>query len=158
MSVPSDSLFRVFSADARVALRRFYENRHERIATHLATNFAEQSTLDRLLALELLEYDSGEGEYRLDGRLESFLEEMLGTAEVAHADWLGSLLEELRRLIEACQNLGDRRKSETFLRRIVRLLRHCDSRTQRHLDQIRSAVDFDYRAGSDFEVKLQNLQ
>lgn len=158
MPAPTDSFFRIFTADARDSLRRFYENRHERITVNLATDFAEQTTLDRLVALELLEFDPSEGEYRLDGRLESFFEEMLGTAEVAQADWLGSLLEELRRLIGACQNLGDRRKSETFLKRIVRLLRSADSRAQRHLELIRSAVDFDYRAGSDFEVKLRNLQ
>lgn len=162
MPVPADSFFRVFAADARVdargALRRFYENRHERITSHLTANFTDQATLDRLLAIELLEYDPSESEYRLDGRLESFLEEMLGTAEVAQADWLSSLLDELRRLIEACQNLSDRRKSATFLQRIIRLLRSCDSRAQRHLELIRSAVDFDYRAGSDFEVKLQKLQ
>ena len=158
MPVPADSFFRIFTHDVRETLRRFYENRHERITANFASHFAEQAMLDRLVALELLEYDPGEGEYRLDGRFESFFEEMLGTAEVAQADWLGSLLEELRRLIEACQNLGDRRKSETVLKRIVRLLRSADSRAQRHLELIRSAVDFDYRAGSDSEVKLRNLQ
>ena len=158
MPVPADSFFRIFTHDVREILRRFYENRHERVTAHFAADFVDQATLERLLALELLEYDPGEGEYRLDGRLESFFEEMLGTAEVAQADWLGSLLEELRRLIGACQNLGDRRKSDTFLKRIVRLLRSADSRAQRHLELIRSAVDFDYRAGSDFEVKLRNLQ
>jgi hypothetical protein len=158
MPVPVDSFFRIFTHDVREILRRFYENRHERITVHSAVNFVDHATLERLLALELLEYDPGEGEYRLDDRLESFFEEMLGTAEVAQADWLGSLLEELRRLIGVCQNLGGRRKSETFLKRIVRLLRNADSRARRHLELIRSAVDFDYRAGSDFEVKLRNLQ
>lgn len=158
MAVPPDSFFRIFTHDVRETLRRFYDNRHERITAHFAANFADQTTLERLLALELLEYDPTEFEYRLDGRIESFFEEMLGTAEVAQADWLGGLLEELRRLIGACQNLGDRRKCETFLKRIIRLLRNADSRAQRHLELIRSAVDFDYRAGSDFEVKLRNLQ
>jgi hypothetical protein len=158
MPVPADSFFRIFAHDVREILRRFYENRHERITVHFAANFVDQTTLERLVALELVEYDPSEGEYRLDGRLESFFEEMLGTAEVAQADWLGSLLDELRRLIGACQNLRDRRKSDTFLKRIVRLLRTADSRAQRHLELIPSAVDFDYRAGPDFEVKLRNLQ
>jgi hypothetical protein len=49
-------------------------------------------------------------------------------------------------------------KGDTFLRRVVRLLRTCDSRAQRHLEDIKSAADFDYRGGSDYEVKLLKLQ
>ena len=45
-----------------------------------------------------------------------------------------------------------------FVRRIVRILRTCDSRAQRHLEDIKAAVDLDYRAGSDYQEKLFKLQ
>src|SRR5207237_773915 len=77
--------------------------------------------------------------------------------EVAQADWLVGLFEELRRLIEGHQKL-DARKGEVLLRRICRVMRTCLSRVQRHLEDIKGAVDYDYRAGSDYEIKLMKLQ
>ncbi len=158
MGVHKESLFRIFQSDFRTVLRRFFENRHERISASLAAEFGDLATLQRLLGLELLHYDGESDEYRLDDRVERFVEDMLGAAEVAQADWLTSLLEELRRLIEGHRKLGNSVKGETFLRRVLRVMRTCDSRAQRHLEDIRSAVDFDYRAGSDYEVKLLKLQ
>jgi hypothetical protein len=158
MAVHKESLFRIFQSDFRTALWRFFENRNDRITADVAAEFGDPGTLARLLGLELLQYDGASHEYRLDDRVERFIEEMLGAAEVAQADWLAALLEELRRLIEGHQKLADSSKSETFLRRIVRILRTCYSRAQRHLEDIKSAVDFDYRAGFDYEVKLLNLQ
>jgi hypothetical protein len=111
-----------------------------------------------MLGLEIVEYDGATNEYGLDDRVERFLEEMLGAAEVALADWLEGLLEELGRQIAACRTMEDRNRKEVFLRRIVRLLRSADSRAQRHLEDIKSAVDIDYRAGSDYEVKLTKLK
>lgn len=158
MPVHKESLFRIFQSDFRTALWRFFENRNDRITAEMASEFGDAATLARLLGLELLHYDAATNEYGLDDRVERFIEEMLGAAEVAQADWLTALLEELRRLIEGHRKLADSAKGETFLRRIVRILRTCDSRAQRHLEDIKSAVDFDYRAGSDYEVKLLNLQ
>jgi hypothetical protein len=158
MPVVKESLFRIFHADYRTALRRFFENRNDRITAEVAAEFADSATLSRLLGLELLEYDGASNEYRLADRLERFIEEMLGAAEVAQADWLTALLEELNRLIEGHQKLADSNKGGIFLRRILRLLRTCDSRAQRHLEDVKSSVDIDYRAGSDYEVKLLKLQ
>ncbi len=86
MPVPRESLFRVFHSDYRTVLWRFFANRHDRITPDLATEFANSGTLGRMLGLELLEYDGSE--YRLDDRVERFIEDMLGAAEVAPADWL----------------------------------------------------------------------
>ncbi len=158
MPVFKESFFRIFHSDLRNVLRKFFENRNDRITAEVASDFADSAALSRLLGLELLEFDGASSEYRLDDRIERFLEEMLGAAEVAHADWLTGLLEELRRLIDGYQKLADPAKGETFLRRISRLLRTCDSRAQRHLEDIKSAVDIDYRAGSDYEIKLLKLQ
>ena len=158
MGVHKESLFRIFQSDFRTVLRRFFENRHERVPASLAGEFGDLAALHRLLGLELLHYDGESDEYRLDDRIERFVEDMLGAAEVAQADWLTSLLEELRRLIEGHRKLGNSIKGETFLRRVLRVMRTCDSRAQRHLEDIKSAVDFDYRAGSDYEVKLLKLQ
>ena len=158
MSLHKESLFRIFQSDFRTALWRFFENRNDRITAEMAAEFGDSATVARLLGLELLQYDGVTNEYRLDDRVERFIEEMLGAAEVAQADWLTALLEELRRLIEGHRKLADSAKNETFLRRIIRILRTCESRAQRHLEDIRSAVDFDYRAGFDYEVKLLNLQ
>jgi hypothetical protein len=156
MSVTKERLFRVFHADYRDVLWRFFANRHDRISAEVAVEFADAATLARMLGLELLELDGSE--YRLDDRIERFIEDMLGAAEVAQADWLTTLIEELRRLIDGHQNLARTAKGQTFLKGIVRKLRTCDSRAQRHLEEIKSVVDLDYRAGSDYEEKLLKLQ
>ena len=158
MAVNKESLFRIFQSDYRTALWRFFENRHDRMTSDAAAEFCERATLDRLLGMELLQYDGPANEFRLDERIERFIEEMLGAAEVAQADWLTALIEEVRRLIEGHQKLASPTKGQTFLNGIVRKLRTCDSRAQRHLEDIRAAADFDYRAGSDYEVKLIRLQ
>jgi len=158
MPVHKESLFRIFQADYRTALWRFFENRNDRITADLAAEFGDAATLARLLGMELLQYDRTSNEYRLDDRVERFIEEMLGAAEVAQADWLTALLEELQRLIDGHRKLAESAKSETFLKRILRILRTCDSRAQRHLEDIKSSADFDYRAGADYEVKLLKLQ
>lgn len=156
MSVTKESLFRVFHTDYRSVLWRFFANRHDRITPDLAVQFADSGTLGRMLGLELLEYDGSE--YRLDDRIERFIEDMLGAAEVAQADWLTTLIEEVRRLIEGHQKLASTAKGQTFLNGLVRKLRTCDTRAQRHLEEIKSVVDLDYRAGSDYEEKLLKLQ
>jgi hypothetical protein len=158
MSIFKESFFRVFQADIRGSLRKFFENRNGHITAALALEFADSATLNRLIGLEFLEYDGSSNEYRLDDRVERFLEEMLGAAESVQVDWLTGILEELNRQVTAYQNVADPVKGETFRRRILRLLRTCDSRAQRHLEDIKSAVDIDYRAGSDYEVKLTKLK
>jgi len=158
MPIQKDSLFRIFQSDYRSVLWRFFENRKEPVPADVAAELCDRPTLERLLALGLLEHDGASNEYRLDDRLERFLEDMLSAAEVAQADWLVALLEELPKLIEGYRKLAGLGKGDTFVRRIVRLLRTCDSRAQRHLEEIKSAADYDYRAGSDYEVKLLKLQ
>lgn len=158
MPIYKESFFRIFHADVRSAFRKFFENRSAHVTAELASEFTDAATLAKLSGLELLEFDGENNQYRLDDRLERFLEEMLGAAEVAQADWLRGLLEELNRSIEGHQKLAIPSKADALLRRILRLLRVCDSRAQRHLEDIKSAVDFDYRAGSDYELKLMKLQ
>jgi hypothetical protein len=157
MHIYRDSFFRVFAPDYRAALQRFFENRNARITREIASEFVDAAKLDKLVALQFVEHDQDSGDYHLDDRVERFFDEMFGAAEVAQADWLVGLLEELRRLIEGHQKL-DARKGEALLRRICRLMRTCLSRVQRHLEDIKSAVDYDYRAGSDYEIKLMKLQ
>lgn len=152
-----DSFFRVFAPDFRAALQRFFENRNARITREIAGEFVDPAMLDKLVALQFVEYEADSGEYHLDDRVERFFDEMLGAAEVAQADWLVGLLGELHRLIEGHQKL-DARKGEVLLRRICRLMRTCLNRVQRHLEDIKAAVDYDYRAGSDYEIKLMKLQ
>ncbi len=158
MPINKDSLFRIFQSDYRPVLWRFFENRKEPVPADVAAEFCDRPMLERLLAIELLQHDGASNEYRLDDRIERFLEDMLSAAEVAQADWLTALLEELPKLIEGYRKLADAGKGDTFVRRIVRLLRTCDSRAQRHLEEIKSAADYDYRAGSDYEVKLLKLK
>lgn len=156
MNVYKDSFFRIFQSDIRSALQRFFENRHVHITPEIAGELIDASTLDKLVGLQIVELDAGD--YRLDDRVERFLDEMLGAGEVAQADWLVGLLEELRRLIDGHQTLTDAAKGEALLRRICRLMRTCHSRVQRHVEDIKTSVDYDYRAGSDYEVKLMKLQ
>jgi hypothetical protein len=158
MQTHKESFFRIFQSDLRPALQRFFENRRGKITPEVAGDFVDQATLERLVALELLEFDAEAGEYRLDDRVERFFDEMLGASEVAQADWLVGLLEEIRRTIEGYNKLSDSGKGEALLRRVCRLLRTCKSRTQRHLEEIKAAVDYDYRAGADYELKLIKLE
>jgi hypothetical protein len=158
MQVQKDSFFRIFQPDLRGALQRFFENRHSHVTPEIAADFADAATLERLTALELLEFDVEAGEYRLDDRVERFFDEMLGAVEVAQADWLVGLIEEIRRSIEGYRKLSDTKKGEALLRRICRLLRTSKNRIQRHLEEVKAAVDYDYRAGSDYEVKLMKLE
>jgi hypothetical protein len=157
MLIYRDSFFRIFQSDFRTALQRFFENRNGRVTREIAIEFIDATTLDKLVGLQLVEQDQESGDYRLDDRIERFFDEMLGAVEVAQADWLVGLLEELRRLIEGHQKL-DARKGEVLLRRICRLMRACLSRVQRHLEDIKAAADYDYRAGSDYEIKLMKLE
>lgn len=114
MPIHKDSLFRIFQADYRTALWRFFENRHDRMTADLAAEFCDRATLERLLGMELLQYDGASNEYRLDDRIERFIEEMLGAAEVAQADWLAALLEELRRVIEGIGSWPRRARATHF--------------------------------------------
>jgi hypothetical protein len=157
MPVYRDSFFRIFAPDFRAALQRFFENRNARITREIAAEFIDAATLDKLVALQLIEYDPDSGDYRLDDRIERFFDEMLGAVEVVQADWLLGLLEELHRLIEGHRKVNAR-KGEVLLRRICRLMRTCLSRIQRHLEDIKAAADYDYRAGSDYEIKLMKLE
>ncbi len=113
MAATKENLFRIFHADYRPVLWRFFANRHDRITAELAGDFADSGMLSRMLGLELLEYDGTQ--YRLDDRIERFIEDMLGAAEVAQADWLTTLIEEVRRLIEGHQKLAATAKGKTFL-------------------------------------------
>lgn len=158
MHVYKDSFFRIFQSDVRSGLQRFFENRLVRITPEIAADLIDAATLEKLVGLQPVELDADAGEYRLDDRVERFLDEMLGAGEIAQADWLIGLLEELRRLIEGHQKLTDATKGDALLRRICRLMRTCLSRIQRHLEDVRTAVDYDYRAGFDYEVKLMKLQ
>jgi hypothetical protein len=158
MQVPKESFFRIFQSELRVVLQRFFENRRGRITPEIATDFADPATMERLVALELIEFDAEAGEYRLDDRIERFFDEMLGAAEVAQADWLVGLLEEIRRSITGYHKLSDPVKGEALIRRVCHLLRTCKTRMQRHLEDVKAAVDYDYRAGSDYEVKLIKLE
>jgi hypothetical protein len=158
MLISKESFFRIFQSDLRSALQRFFENRRGRITPELAGDFVDQATLERLVALELVEFDSEAGEYRLDDRVEHFFDEMLRASEVAQADWLVGLLDEIRRTIEGYNKLSDPLKGDPLLRRICRILRTCKGRIQRHLEDVKAAVDFDYRAGADYEVKLIKLE
>jgi len=158
MRVYKDSFFRIFQSDIRNGLQRFFENRLVRVTPEIAAELIDAATLEKLTGLQLVEFDPDTGEYRLDDRAERFLDEMLGASEIAQADWLIGLLEELRRLIEGHQKLADTAKSNALLRRICRLMRTCLSRIQRHLEDVKTAVDYEYRAGSDYEIKLMKLQ
>ncbi len=158
MHVYKDSFFRIFQSDIRNGLQRLFENRLVRITPEIAVGLIDAATLEKLIGLQLLEFDSQANEYRLDDRIDRFLDEMLGAGEIAQADWLIGLLEELKRLIAGHQKLSDAAKGEMLLRRICRMMRTCLSRTQRHLEDVKTAVDYDYRAGFDYEVKLLRLQ
>jgi hypothetical protein len=158
MHVYKDSFFRIFQSDIRNGLQRLFENRLVRMTPEIAADLIDAATLEKLVGLQLVEFDSNANEYRLDDRVDRFLDEMLGTGEIAQADWLIGLLEELKRLIAGHQKLSDAAKGEMLLRRICRMMRTCLSRTQRHLEDVKTAVDYDYRAGFDYEVKLLRLQ
>lgn len=158
MRIYKDSFFRIFQPELRGPLQRFFENRNAQITRDVANEFMGAATLDKLVALQLVEHDIASGDYRLDDRVERFFDEMLGAVEVAQAEWLVALLEEMNRIIEGHQKLSDPRKGEALLRRVCRLLRTALSRIQRHLEDIKSSADYDYRAGSDYEVKLMKLQ
>jgi hypothetical protein len=158
MQISKETFFRIFQSDLRSGLQRFFENRRSRITPEMAGDFVGQVTLERLVALELVEFDGDASEYRLDDRVEHFFDEMLRASEVAQADWLMGLLEEIRRTIEGYNKLSDPIKGEPLLRRICRILRSCKGRIQRHLEDVKAAVDFDYRAGADYEVKLIKLE
>lgn len=158
MAFSKEGFFKIFQSDLRPVLQRFFENRRTRITVEMANEWADSGTFARLATLELIEIDAAAGEYRLDDRIERFLEEMLGASEVVQSDWLVALLEEIRRNIEAYQKLSDPHKGTALLRRICRLLHACKTRSQRHLEEVKAAVDYDYRAGSDYEVKLYRLE
>jgi len=158
MQMSKESFFRIFQSDLRSVLQRFFDNRRGQVTPEMAADFSDPGTLERLVALELVEFDVEAGEYRLDERIERFFDEMLGATEIAQADWLVGLLEEIRRSIDGYHKLSDPVKGQALIRRVCRLLRTCKSRIQRHLEDVKAAVDYDYRAGSDYEVKLIKLE
>ncbi len=157
MQVQKHSFFRIFQAEIRPALRWFFENRKTQITREMATEFCGVEILEKLSALELIDYDTATAEYRLDDRVEQFFDQMVGSVEVTQAEWLVGIFDELKRSIEGCQKLTGP-KAETFLHRTCRLLRTANTRLQRHLEELKAAVDFDYRAGSDYETKLLKLK
>jgi len=91
MRVQRDSFFRIFSSELRGALQYFFENRRGRITPEVARDFVDVATLERLVALGLIEFDGDSREYRLDERTEGYLNEMLGVTEAAQAGRKSSL-------------------------------------------------------------------
>jgi RNase P/RNase MRP subunit POP5 len=100
MGISKDHFFRIFQSELRETLQRFFENRRAHITEEIVAEVADPALLSKLMAFELIEHDTEASEYRLDDRLERFLDEMLGAVETAQADWLVSLIEEIRRSID----------------------------------------------------------
>jgi hypothetical protein len=88
MHVYKDSFFRIFQSDIRNGLQRLFENRLARITPEIVADLIDAATLEKLIGLQLVEFDSQANEYRLDDRVDRFLDEMLGAGEIAQADWL----------------------------------------------------------------------
>lgn len=153
-----ESFFKVFQTDARQVLRKFFENRAAKITVDIATGFSDPTTLARMVALGFLDADEAAGVYRLDDRTETYLEQMLGAEELAHASWLTDLLEEMQRRIDAFNKQSDPHKAESHLSQIRKFLLNIDARARRHLEVTKAAVDFDYRAGGDHEEKFVKLK
>jgi len=63
MHVQRDSFFRIFSSELRGALQYFFENRRARISPEIASEFVDLATLERLVAVGLIEFDGESGEY-----------------------------------------------------------------------------------------------
>ncbi len=159
MQAYKDSFFRIFNSDLRNPLQRFFDNRHGHINNAVALELVgEPAVLEKLLGMGLLVHDTSDDNYRLDDRVERFFDEMLGAEETAQADWLLTLLDEIRRRIEGYEKLASASRGAGLFKEICRMLRTCVGRIPRHLESIKSAVDLDYRAGSDHEVKLLKLQ
>src|SRR5437870_2552021 len=110
MQTSKESFFRIFQSDLRPVLQRFFENRRAQITPEIAADFVDAGIIERLIALGLIDFDSEAGEYRLDDRTERFFDEMLGAAEIAQAEWLVGVLDEIRRSIEGYQKLANAAK------------------------------------------------
>jgi hypothetical protein len=149
-------IFVLFQKKYREVLHRFFVNREQAFTHSEAEAFADDGTLaDLVEAGALLDDD---GCYRLDDRVESFLEAMLDAGEAQPVQWLAAHLDEFEKWAQLFRNSADPSTQDRSLRRMVRAMSTLRLHVLRQIADLKREVDYDFRTESNYEVKEAKLQ
>ena len=134
----------------------FFRNRDRELTTAEVFESFDQDTVRELLRLNvLLEEDSG---FRLDERVEEFLEQMLEAGDAAPVEWLETDLKEFDRWEGLYHQTNDHSHQNRCTAKLVRILKQLRNRLLRQNNELQRAADYDYRTESNYEVKEAKLQ
>ncbi|MDQ8195682.1 hypothetical protein QEH59_14705 [Coraliomargarita sp. SDUM461004] len=156
MANHSRQFLHLFQKRYRDPVEVFFRNRDRELTTTEVFESFDQDTVRELLRLNvLLEEDSG---FRLDERVEGFLEQMLEAGDAAPVEWLETDLKEFDRWEGFYHQTNDLSQQNRCIAKLVRILKQLRNRLLRQNNELQRAADYDYRTESNYEVKEAKLQ
>lgn len=156
MSKHSRQFLHLFQKKYRDPMEVFFRNRdRELTATEVFAGF-DHETVQELLRLNvILEEESG---YRLDERVEGFLEQMLEAGDATPVEWLETDLKDFDRWEGLYLQTDDLSKQNRCVAELVRILKKLRNRLLRQNSELQRAADYDYRTETNYEVKEAKLR
>ena len=152
----SRQFLHIFQKRYRDPMEVFFRNRDRELMAAEVFDTFDQDTVGELLRMNvLLEEDTG---FRLDERIEGFLEQMLEAGDAAPVKWLETDLEDFDRWETLYHHTNDPRHQNRCVTKLIRILKQLRNRLLRQNSELQRAADYDYRTEADYEIKEAKLQ
>lgn len=156
MSKHSRQFLHLFQKKYRDPMEVFFRNRdRELTATEVFDSFDHETVRELLRLNVVLEEDTG---YRLDERVEGFLEQMLEAGDAAPVKWLETDLEEFDRWEALYHQKNDPEQQNRCVTKLIRVLKQLRNRLLRQNSELQRAADYDYRTEANYDIKEAKLQ
>lgn len=156
MAKQTRQFLHLFQKKYRDPMEVFFRNRDRELTAAEVFDSFDQETIRELIRFYvLLEDDSG---FRLDERVEDFLEQMLEAGDAAPVEWLETDLKDFDRWEGLYHKTNDLSQQNRCVAKLVRVLKQLRSRLLRQNSELQRAADYDYRTESNYEVKEAKLQ
>jgi len=156
MAIQTQQFLNLFRKKYRDPIEVFFRNRDRELSsTEVFESFEHDSIRDLLRLNVVLEEDSG---YRLDERVEQFLEQMLEAGDSAPVAWLETDLQDFDRWEGLYHQTKDPSQQNRCVEKLVRILKQLRYRLVRQNGELQRAADYDYRTEANYEIKEAKLQ
>lgn len=156
MTKPSRQFLHLFQKKYRDPVEVFFRNRDRELsATEVFDSFDHETVRELLRLNVLLEEDSG---FRLDERVEGFLEQMLEAGDAAPVKWLETDLDDFDRWEAVYHQNDDPEQQNRCVTKLVRVLKQLRNRLLRQNSELQRAADYDYRTEANYDIKEAKLQ
>jgi len=156
MAKQGQQFFNLFLKKYRDPMEVFFRNRDRELSSIEVHESFDHDPIRELLRLNvILEEDSG---YRLDERVEGFLEQMLEAGDSAPVEWLETDLKDYDRWEALYHQTKDPSQQNRCVAKLVRILKQLRNRLVRQNSELQRAADYDYRTEADYDIKEAKLQ